>query len=261
MVNHSGTVPLSRGQIDLWKRSGYVVIREVFTASEVAALSVDAWRLTREQHLIDRNNLRCRFRETFDGSESLWETFDPVIDLSPDCARFSGDPRLMGILHGLYGEPACLFKDKLIFKQPGTKGYELHQDWISWPGFPRSFLTVLIPIDPSTAENGCTEVFPGYHRQGPLTPQDGQYHQLPDTAVEESRCVPLELQPGDIAVFDGFTPHRSSSNRSQSWRRQLYLSYNAESDGGHQRETHYVEFHDYLQCRGAGPDRSALYFR
>jgi len=104
-------------------------------------------------------------------------------------------------------------------------------------------------------------VFPGYHRQGPLTPQDGQYHRLPDTAVEESRCIPLELQPGDIAVFDGFTPHRSSTNRSQSWRRQLYLSYNAESDGGHQREAHYVEFHDYLQSRCAGQDCSTLYFR
>ena len=31
----------------------------------------------------------------------------------------------------LYGEPACLFKDKLIYKPPGVKGYGLHQDWIA----------------------------------------------------------------------------------------------------------------------------------
>lgn len=30
---------------------------------------------------------------------------------------------------------------------------------MSWAGFPRTFLTVLIPIDPSSVENGCTEVF------------------------------------------------------------------------------------------------------
>ena len=61
----------------------------------------------------------------------------------------------------LYGEEACLFKDKLIFKPPGVKGYGLHQDWIAWPGFPRSFLKVLVPLDAADVANGCTVVYPG----------------------------------------------------------------------------------------------------
>ena len=39
--------------------------------------------------------------------------------------------------------------------------------------------------------------------------------------------MPLVLEPGDVAVFGGFTPHRSDPNLSDRWRRQLYLSYNA----------------------------------
>lgn len=252
---------LSNDQVTAWHRDGCLVVRNVFSAEDMAALSADAWRLTREQHLIDRNNLRCRFRTTDGEAESLWETFDPVIDLSPVCAAIAADPRLMAILREICGEPACLFKDKLIFKQPGTRGYELHQDWIAWPGFPRSFLTVLVPIDPSTTENGCTEVFPGCHRRGPLTPQDGRYHALPDGLLDEARCRPLELEPGDIAVFGGFTPHRSGPNRSRSWRRQLYLSYNALSDGGEQRAAHYAAFHEYLRARAADGAGAALYFR
>ena len=27
------------------------------------------------------------------------------------------------------------------------KGYGLHQDWIAWDGFPRTFLTVLVPFE------------------------------------------------------------------------------------------------------------------
>src|SRR5205807_2640681 len=133
----------------------------------------------------------------------------------------------------------CLFKDKLIYKPPGVQGYGLHQDWIAWPGFPRSFLTVLVPLDPSGVENGCTEVFSGYHHQGSLSVEDGQYHELPPDLMDESRGVPLELEPGDAAVFGGFTPHRSAPNRSPHWRRQLYLSYNQRSDGGEQRARHY----------------------
>ena len=207
---------LTPDDVAQWYRDGYVIVRGVFRTDEMNALSNEAWRLTQQEVLIDKHNLRCRFRETHDSADCLWETFDPVIDLSSVCESFAHDQRLLNILQDLYGERAYLFKDKLIFKQPGTKGYELHQDWIAWPGFPRSFLTVLVPIDASTEGNGCTEVFPGCHKQGCLTPEDGQYHGLPDNTVDEAQRIPLVLDPGDIAIFDGFTPHRSTA--SNWWR-------------------------------------------
>lgn len=252
---------LAAEEIAFWKREGYLIVRSLFDPAEIAELSEQAWRLSQRSDLIDTYNLRCRFRETFDGQGKLWETFDPVIDLCSVCKKMALDPRLTDILRDLYGEPACLFKDKLIFKQPGTKGYELHQDWISWPGFPRSFLTVLLPIDPSTEENGCTEVFGGYHLSGPLTPTDGQYHGLSEDLVDRSRRVPLLLEPGDVAIFDGFTPHCSAANLSDQWRRQLYLSYNARSDGGDQREAHYAEFHQFLKARYPSQEAAKLYFQ
>lgn len=244
-----------------WKRDGYIVVRELFCPEEMSALSEEAWQLTSRRDLIDKRNLRCRFQPTHDQADCLWETFDPVIDVSPRCEQFARSPRLLDLLFDLYGESACLFKDKLIFKQPGTRGYGLHQDWIAWPGFPRSFLTVLIPIDPANEKNGCTEVFSGYHLNGPLTPEDGEYHQLPDDVVDETAAVKLVLDPGDVAIFGGFTPHRSAPNLSTSWRRQLYLSYNAHSDGGDQREAHYEEFRAYLKRRYAESDLAETYFR
>lgn len=261
MDSTAETVPRSGNTRSDWQQDGVVVVRKMFRADEMKSLSEEAWQLTYQRDLIDKRNLRCRFQQTHDDSDCLWETFDPVIDISPLCKKFALDQRLLDVLHGIYSEPACLFKDKLIFKQPGTKGYELHQDWIAWPGFPRTFLTVLIPIDPASEENGCTEVFPGYHRNGSLTPEDGEYHRLPEGTVDEARGVKLILEPGDIAVFDGFTPHRSAPNRADGWRRQLYLSYNALSDGGEQRESHYEQFRAYLAKRYAEYDLTNTYFR
>jgi 2-aminoethylphosphonate dioxygenase len=203
--------------------------------------------LQRHQGLMSKRNLRCRWQPNVLTDESQFETFDPVIDLSPACQEIAHAPRLLAALAELYGEPACLFKDKLIYKSPGVKGYDLHQDWIGWPSFPRSFLTVLVPFEPAGRDNGATEVFPGYHRHGPLTPADGNYHPLPAEAVDEARGVLMELQPGDVGIFSGFTPHRSAPNLSQRWRRQLYLSYNKLSDGGAQRDKHYEEFHVWLR--------------
>ena len=239
--------PVTDEQLRQWDEDGYTVVRRLFNLADMTAARAEADRLMTRTDLMDTKNLRCRWQPNVVTGESCqFECFDPVIDISPLCASLAYDPRLLAVLAKLYREPACLFKDKLIFKPPGAKGYALHQDWIGWPGFPRSFLTVLVPFDRAGADNGATEVFTGYHHNGSLSPEDGDYHELSTDLVDEGRGVILELEPGDVAIFGGFVPHRSAPNRSDRWRRQLYLSYNKESDGGPQRAKHYAEFHAWL---------------
>lgn len=251
---------LNSQMIANYRETGYAIVRGVFSIPEIAAVSEEANRALGLTGLIDINNLRCRWQNHYETEECRFDCFDPVIDLSPVIERMARDQRILDIVSALYGEDACLFKDKLIYKPPGAKGYGLHQDYIGWPSFPKSFVTVLVPIDPSTDENGATEVYPGLHKQGFLSPMDGEYHQLPDSAVEGTPGVRLCLNPGDIAVFDGMAPHRSAANQSAAWRRQLYLSYNAKSDGGEQRDAHYDEFHIWLKRKYAEFGKHETYY-
>lgn len=248
-------------QVAQYHADGFLVVRQVFSAARIEELDAEAQRLYARSDLIDTNNIRCRWQNHVDTGECRFDCFDPAIDLSDACARAARDPKLLEIVGALYGEPACLFKDKLIFKPAGAVGYNLHQDYISWKSFPTTFLTAIVAIDAADASNGATEVFPGYHRQGCLTPRDGNYHQLPEDAVDPSKGVVLDLAPGDVAIFSGYTPHRSGPNRSSSNRRLLYLSYNAISDGGEQREQHYEEFKGWLQERYAEYGKTGTFFR
>jgi len=257
----SHPVTVSASQRAAFERDGYLVVRGLFGVAEIALAALEAEYLVERRELIHTDNIRCRWQPHVETNECLFETFDPVIDLGRVCHLLAHDPRLLALLAGLYGEEACLFKDKLIFKPPGAKGYDLHQDYIGWPNFPRTFVTVLVPLDPSSRDNGCTLVYPGYHHSGYLSPLDGMYHALPPETVDENRAVPLELLPGDVAVFGCFTPHRSDPNRSQRWRRQLYLSYNAVSDGGPRREQHYQEFYAWIKERYAEYGRHNTYFQ
>lgn len=138
---------------------------------------------------------------------------------------------------------------------------ETDQDYISWKSFPTSFVTAIVAIDPSDSDNGATEAFPGYHQRGCLSRRDGRYHELPAKTVDASKGVVLSWQPGDVAVFSGCTPHKSDANRSKQYRRLLYLSYNALSDGGEQREKHYTEFHAWLKDRYAEYGKTNAFFR
>lgn len=244
-----------------YEKHGFVVLRDVFRPEEIQALLAESDRLLDEcKELISPNNLRCRYMAHHETGEQLFEVFDPVNDLSPVCERFCFDPRIVSAVSKLYGEPACLFKEKLIFKPAGALGYKLHQDIpYCWKGFPRSFLTVLIAIDPSTKENGCTEVFSGYHDRFLST--DEFTYMLPDQTVDVATRTYLELEPGDIAIFHGLTPHRSEANKSDQMRRVLYVSYTAQSEGGDQREAHYAEFQTKLRCYFESKATAPLYFR
>ncbi len=243
-----------------YQAEGYLCVRAVFGAEEVEALAAEADRLSGLSQLIHNNNLRCRWADHVDTGECRFDCFDPVIDLSPRIAEATRQPALLAVLAAIYGEPARLFKDKLIYKPPGAPGYDLHQDWLAWEGFPHSFVTVIVAIDAATCDAGATEVYPGLHTQGNLSPADGEFHRLKPEDVAGVEAVPLLLAPGDIAVFSGHLPHRSSANRSHHSRRLLYLSYNAESDGGDQRDMHYQQFQAWLRSKYAQHGRHGVYF-
>lgn len=252
---------LTDEDVEHYRREGYLVVRGLFRADEMERLAQDVDRVARERaELIDPLNMRVRFQKHFETGEVLFEVFDPISDLSPVAREIAADRRLLDVLHDLYGEPAELFKDKLIYKPAGASGATLHQDWIAWPGFPESFLTVVVAIDSFDAENGATEVFPRMHTQGYLSPKDGQHHyvELKDLPAEP---VPLLLEPGDAAMFTCFTPHRSGPNRGKETRRGYFISYNARSDGGQQHARHYAEFHEWLRAKAAPDRRPRMFFK
>jgi ectoine hydroxylase-related dioxygenase (phytanoyl-CoA dioxygenase family) len=117
---------------------------------------------------------------------------------------------------------------------------------------------VIIPLDRTTVDNGCTELFPSYHTD--LGIMDGDVYVFPPSLVDETKAVPLELHPGDLALMHCLTPHRSEANRTESWRRQLFLDYNARSDGGDCRAKYYADREEDLKRTIAKTGISNTYF-
>ena len=244
-----------------WDVDGYLVVPGLL-ADLVPKLEAEAERLAARTELISPLNIRCRWADHVDTKVCRFDCFDPVTDLSEPIAAAARDPRLLALLAELYGEPAYLFKDKVIYKPDGAPGYDLHQDYIAWAEFPTSFVTAIVAIDGSDERSGGTEFFSGEHRRGLLSPPDGQFNRLTADALSPGAggTIPV-LSPGDVVVFGGYLPHRSAPNRSGHPRRLLYFSYNAASDGGDARASHYRQFHAWLRERYAEHGKHGMYFR
>jgi 2-aminoethylphosphonate dioxygenase len=145
-------------------------------------------------------------------------------------ARLLSSPRLAGLLAELCGEPVVLFKDKINFKLPGGAGFAPHQDAPAYVDFGvEHHLTVMIPVDAFTRDNGCLEMArdASARRFLPQSP-DGT---LRPGVIDALELEPLLAVPGDIIVFDAWAPHRSGPNRSGGPRRSYYVTFNPASAG------------------------------
>lgn len=144
---------------------------------------------------------------------------------------FGGD-RFMALLEECCDEPVVLFKDKINFKFPGGAGFLPHQDAPAYVDFGiEHHLTVMVPVDAFTQENGCLEMaLDGAARRFLPQHPDGT---LRAEAYEHLKTTPLLAEPGDLIVFDAWVPHWSGPNTSSGPRRSYYLTYNPASAGDH----------------------------
>lgn len=244
-----------------YERDGFAVLRQLLTPAKVERCRADLTRLAGDGTRGDALNLRYRMKLSATTGGEVLDAIDPVTDLAPSIAEVAEGPALSSVMREVFGETPRLFKDKAIIKPPGCPGYAWHQDFISWPFFPRSFTTVLVAIDGSDERSGCLEFMRGSHLKGYLSPTDGDFHDLEEGAFAREDRVAVALEPGDAVVFGAWTVHGSGVNRSPSARRHLYLSYNRESDGGDQRAAHYRYFHAWLRRRYGEYGAKDVYFR
>src|SRR5262245_55041210 len=127
---------LSDQQVRQYHDEGFLILRQVFSPEEIAALAAEAETLFTRKELIDTQNIRCRWQDHAETKECRFDCFDPVIDIGPVCRYFAYDERIFAPLRAIYDDEAFLFKDKLIFKPPQATGYALHKHYIACREFP-----------------------------------------------------------------------------------------------------------------------------
>lgn len=144
--------------------------------------------------------------------------------------RLCSAPAIVERMASLYGPDLILWLSTIFYKPPAREDrleeFPWHQDVTFWNLEPSISLCAWIAITPATIENGCVEVIPGSHKRilPTVTASDPKYSahffaRAADPAgVDESKKVPLVLQPGQFFLFNERTLHHSGPNRSQEAR-------------------------------------------
>jgi ectoine hydroxylase-related dioxygenase (phytanoyl-CoA dioxygenase family) len=233
----SKTSTLPQKEIEDFKNLGYAIVRGLFDARETQ--EIRGWT----DELIALPEAPGKYMKYFEQSlaqpgKRILSRIENFVPYHTGFSHLVMGPKMLAAVSELLAEPAVLFKDKINLKLPGGDGFKAHQDMqAGWDTYAPFYITAMVAIDRSTAENGSLEMVAGQHDKGLL---GRMWEPLTEAETAGMQFVPIYADPGDAVFFDSFAPHRSGPNSSSKPRRVLYITYNRLSDGDH-REQYYAD--------------------
>jgi ectoine hydroxylase-related dioxygenase (phytanoyl-CoA dioxygenase family) len=209
---------------------GYVVLRNVFSTQEVAALRDEAVAICagRKGDIIGQGLLG-------DGATSDDELMQRILaihfphKISELMRETQLKPEIVNFLNAVIGPDIKCMQSMLFAKNAGKPGQAWHQDEFFIPTRDMSLAGVWIALDDARTDNGGLWVHPGSHKHKILWPMkahgDARFdssREAYDFPYEREGGVPLDADAGDVVIFNGYLLHRSLNNtRTHGYRRAL----------------------------------------
>lgn len=202
--------PLSGQEVRFYEENGYLIPRLRLEPEALAELQRQAGRLVRD------NPQR---KDQIIVAPHIRSTLETGLVSDGAIVRFATEPLLLDMIEQLIGPDLVLWTTSLFHKQalcgPATPW---HQDARYWPMSPLETASYWIAVTESRRENACMRVIPGSHRTRTFARHvktEGRAEfglTLAPDAFDEKLSVDIELEPGQMLVFDAFLIHGSHPN-------------------------------------------------
>ena len=225
------TLKLTDEQIAFFHREGYLSLPAITTLEEIARLRqiydrLFAARAGREAG--DQFDLAGADEE---GKEAALPQILNPAKYAPELADTLFRANALAVARQLLGPEADYHGEHAILKPPAIgAATPWHQDEAYWdPDIAYNSISVWMPLQEATEENGCMAFVPGSHHLGVLPHHsighDVRVHglEVDESAVDLSKAVACPLPPGGATIHLSRTLHYAGPNRTDQPRRAYIL--------------------------------------
>lgn len=229
--------PMAIGEIrtsvvddDAWRTWGYFVLPGFASDATCKELLEFGKLQVADPEAAARRGVAFRYEKNFSAALTPCERISKVAglhQLGPFRELCEADP-LGDVLAALIRGSVSVFLSQVAFKLPGALGQPWHQDSALFPFDPAGPVVGLwLTLTDSNGQNSCLSVIPGSHGEllphhfDPSAPTGGRYLELREPPT--TPAVQIELEAGDLLVFEGRLIHRSSDNVSRGMRAAAVL--------------------------------------
>ncbi len=222
--------------IDCFRSDGFVVVPDVLTESELARFgaAVDAGVARRTCRDTRQLAEKSRYEQSFIQCQNLWEDSPDVRLLTFHSGVTETAARLLGV------DAIRIWHDQALYKEPGGRETDTHQDQPYWPIAETDTITAWIPFEGSTLQSGAMGYLPGSHKLGIrkfvnifIGPTEDP---LSMDGLKDLDPVYVEVPPGAVAFHHGLTFHLALPNATDRTRRvhtAIYFGNGSVRGSGH----------------------------
>ena len=221
---------LTGTQLAHFREHGYLLIDRFLADDEIGRLR-DAYMATVERLQREGALRNAAAPDDSDAHDKVYQLRTAHL-LHEAFAALVKKREFLDVVEALIGPDIQLVHCQGLYKPARSGGtVAWHQDDTYWPESDTNAgsVSLWVPLDDATAENGCMWYVPGSHAK--LLPHEklwdpqqrkGFYYgisRLPDGM--EARAIPAEVKAGGIAIHNGSLVHSSRPNRSERPRRAI----------------------------------------
>ncbi len=219
---------LTDTQVEYYYDNGYLVVKKVLNAEEVAELRSVTDEFVEKSAGVTSNDDVFDLEPSHSPENPRLRRLKNPADQHPVYDKTLRHDKILDIVAQLIGSSIRCNGQKLNMKLPqGGSPVEWHQDWAFHPHTNDDLLAVGVALDDANQENGCLLVLPGTHKGRILDHhQDGHFvGAVTEPEFVSGGAVPVVLEAGDISIHHVRVLHASMPNTSDKPRRLLLLMY------------------------------------
>jgi hypothetical protein len=205
--------------IDAFRRDGFVRVAGLLDPAEIDRFAPLVDAAVRERKAGDPRTLaeKSRYEQSFLQCINLWED-------TPALRPLTFHPRVCETAAALLGVGALrLWHDQALYKEPGGRETDAHQDQPYWPIEEADTVTAWIPLVDVDETLGCMGYVPGSHAIGLRRFVNIFFGEtenvLARPELEGRGPVFVPARRGDVLFHHGLTVHLAHANRSSAMRR------------------------------------------
>jgi ectoine hydroxylase-related dioxygenase (phytanoyl-CoA dioxygenase family) len=213
---------LSDEQVGAFRTNGFVRLKNVFSANELARYAPEIERLTLAK-LRRPLEERSTYGKAFLQVTNLWEQSD----LAREFVFAKRLARIAAELLGVVG--VRLYHDQSLMKEPGGGFTPAHADQYYWPLASDRTVTAWVPLQPVPEEMGPIGFYAASHRFdfGRDLPISDESEARISAEMERQGFAlvddPFDL--GEVSFHSGWTFHRAGPNRTNEPRSVMTIIY------------------------------------
>ncbi len=247
--------------VERYEQDGFVVAREAVSPADAEALLTAAIALARAGAAAalgpptfvtpEQNLAHIDAPEPEDGVSKIFRVHQraPFDDIAKRPALLDAVAAILDT------QDVDCFLSQFIFKNPGAWGQPCHQDSFYFPFVPaRPVVGVWIAATEASLDNGCLYVVPGSHREPvhehiPDQRENANVGYMEIVDYELENAIAVEMQPGDVLLFDSHLMHFSRDNTSDRRRAAMVYHYASAGTVDHTVEQRGYTINDWVPVR------------